>query len=71
VLGACAYRLPAPSHFGRLHAFADKTLNRPGVDEFIFLLGTFGLLRVAPRKFDGRAAERPSALRRAACVFFF
>ena len=37
----------SPTQFGRLTAFADKAINRPGVDEFTDALGNVGHLGIA------------------------
>src|SRR3954469_10666454 len=47
----------APAELGRLLAFAHETIHRPGVDEFVELLGLVGELRVALGDVDHPDAE--------------
>src|ERR1035441_9903685 len=47
----------APAEFGGLSPFADEAVHRPGVDEFIRLLGYIGDLGVALRDMHDLDAE--------------
>src|SRR5262249_30733366 len=47
----------APAEFGRLQAFGDKALHRPGVDEYVHRLRLLGALRVPLGNMDALDAE--------------
>ncbi len=47
----------APAELGRLHAFGDETLHRPGVDEHVHRLRLLGALGVALGDMDALDAE--------------
>src|SRR5438045_9539506 len=62
-----------PAEFGGLRALADKSVDRPGIDEFARLLGHGRDLRIALRDMDHLDADRigkvgPFAAGRGDCV---
>ena len=56
-LGRHVLLVRAPAEFRRLHPFRQEAVDRPGVDEFVLLLGDAGALRVAFGDVDALHAE--------------
>src|ERR1700692_1852226 len=56
-IGRRPFLVPPPAEFGWLHAFRQKTFDRPGVDEHVARLRALGALGVALRNMHALDAQ--------------